>query len=396
MLVLYDIIYSPNRVGDNLKRDIGLYIHIPFCKSKCYYCNFASYDKKDNYISDYINSLISEILSNIEILSNSNITSIYIGGGTPSYIDAKYIKQIIDVLSLFLSDKENLEITIEVNPGTVDKEKLKLYKEIGINRLSIGLQSIYDDILKSIGRIHTIFDFNNTLELASDVGFNNISVDLMYPLPALTFDRFKDTIEYILSLDIIKHISVYNLEVNEGSKLEFLLNNGYLTIVDEDEEYKMYEYLHNTLANNNYKQYEISNYSKNGYESKHNINYWHQGEYLGFGSSASSFIDGTRYTNVYDVCEYISKIKSSLSTIVSKESLDKLGLMKEYVILNLRLDRGINILEFKKKYDTDIFDMFGVEFNKLKNNGLLEYKNKNIYLTRRGKEVANLVWQEFI
>ena len=219
-------------------KEIGIYVHIPFCLSKCYYCDFASFANIDALIEPYIDALCEEILKNSEILSQYNITTIYIGGGTPSYIDAKYIVQILDTLKLFISSSSLKEVTIEVNPNSITKEKLEIYKEAGVNRLSIGLQSTYDKVLKMIGRAHKLKDFEETLNLANEVGFSNISLDLIYPLPDLSLEEFKNTVDYAISLKEknIKHISIYNLEIHENTKLAFLLKEGYISLVDEDTE----------------------------------------------------------------------------------------------------------------------------------------------------------------
>lgn len=383
-----------------MNNEIGVYIHIPFCISKCFYCDFASFAKKEDLIEQYVFALCNEILKNAEILSQYKITTIYIGGGTPSYIDEKYIKQILDTFMLFVNKEELKEVTIELNPNSVTREKLLTYKEAGVNRLSIGLQSTYDDILKKIGRVHKIEDFENTLNLANEVGFNNISLDLIYPLPDLNLERFKASVDYALNLKDknIKHISIYNLEVHENTKLAFLLNEGYVTLVDEDEEYEMYKYLKDTFEKNGYHRYEISNYSLTGYESKHNLRYWNQELYLGFGSGASSFFGGARYSNVKNIEEYINCIDNDKSVIEddSYEELDLLAIMKEYVMLSLRKIEGLNITKFKTKYKKDITDIFGQEIKELIDNSLIEKTENNIKLTNRGLEVANLVWEKFV
>ena len=217
-----------------MNNEIGIYIHIPFCISKCFYCDFTSYANRENMIEKYIYALCNEILAKAEILSEYKVTTIYIGGGTPSYIDSKYIKQIFDTLMLAINKEDVKEITIEVNPNSVDEEKMRSYKEIGINRISIGLQSTYDTILKKIGRAHNLKDFEETLELANKVGFKNISVDLIYPLPDLDLEKFKESVEYVINLKDknVKHISIYNLEVHENTKLAFLLKEGYVTLVN--------------------------------------------------------------------------------------------------------------------------------------------------------------------
>lgn len=392
-----------------MKQKIGIYIHIPFCISKCYYCNFISYVDKDKMVEDYINAVCMEILQNAEILSEYTISTIYFGGGTPSYIDSKYIKQIMETLNLFKKENGFLEVTIEVNPNSVTLDKLKDYKECGINRLSIGLQSTHDDILKIIGRKHTLSDFNNALKMCKEAKFDNISTDIIYPLPNLTLERFNDTLNYLMNIKDeynIKHISIYNLEVHEGTKLDFLLKEGYINLVDEDIEYQMKEILEDTLKNNGFNKYEISNFCLDGFESKHNTNYWNQGMYLGFGVCSSSFFSSTRYKNTDSIEDYIKDINSNISPIVEKESMDLLDLMKEFIILKLRLKNGFSTLEFKK-FGKDIFDIFSDELKDLEKKELINIKKinndfetdtacYNISLTKRGCEVANFVWEKFI
>jgi oxygen-independent coproporphyrinogen-3 oxidase len=355
----------------------------------------------DNYIDEYINALCFEILQNSEILSQYNISSIYFGGGTPSYIESKYIVQIMDTLKMFLDDEKlnDIEVTIEVNPNSANYDKLVSYKECGINRVSIGLQSTNDLVLKNIGRKHKFEDFLNTLSNCKKAKISNISVDLIYPLPYLTKDILKDSVEKIASLSDefnIQHVSIYNLEVHENTKLDFLLKEGFVSLVDEDEEYEMKQILENTLEKNGFFKYEISNFAKEGFESKHNMNYWKQGEYLGFGVAASSFFGGTRYTNTKEINKYISSINNGNNILIEKESLDKLDLMKEYVILNLRLKDGVNLAKFKKKFDEDLMKLFGTEVKDLEINALITKTSENIFLNKRGTEVANIVWEKFI
>lgn len=382
-----------------MRENISIYIHIPFCKKKCFYCDFVSFDNKAELIQTYVDALCEEILQNAEILSEYNIKTIYFGGGTPSMIDSKYIVQIMNILKLFTINNNLEEVTIEVNPNSATSAKLQDYYNGGINRLSIGLQSTHDKILRNIGRSHTFKDFKDTLKNAKNAGFTNISVDLIYPLPGLNLTSFKDSLNSIMKLKDefnIKHISVYNLEVHENTRLAFLLNESFLSLCDEDEEYKMRETLNQILKMHGYNKYEISNYSQPSFESKHNLCYWNQGKYLGFGVNASSFFNLKRYKNTSSIEKYINGINNNQNIIAESEELDKLGLMKEYVILKLRLKKGINILEFKEKFDTDIFDIFNTELDSLKKDNLIFINDNYIYLTNRGEEVANIVWERFI
>ncbi|MCX8074643.1 MAG: radical SAM family heme chaperone HemW [Clostridia bacterium] len=382
-----------------MNKKISIYIHIPFCISKCYYCDFTSYCNNSNdTISEYINAVCNEILQNAEILCEYEISTIYFGGGTPSFINSKYIEQIMSILLMFTVNKPE-EITIEINPATLNEEKIGEYFKLGINRVSIGLQSTYDTVLKKIGRKHNYSDFINTLNLVNKSGIKNISVDLMYPLPGLSVDMFSKTIDDLISISSshnIQHISIYNLEIHEGTKLDFLIKEGYETLVNEDDEMLMKRLLEEKLKKAGYVNYEISNLAKEGFESKHNLNYWNQGEYLGFGVNAASFFAGTRYTNVSDIKEYIDGINSNNKQYSEKIEMDKLDLMKEYIILKLRLKEGFNLDEFKTRFNTNYYDLFKRETEKLLNLKLIETDDKSILLSDRGKDLANLVWQEFI
>lgn len=373
--------------------EIGIYVHIPFCKKKCDYCDFISYCNKDNLIKDYVESLKIEIQSqNIK----PEITTIYIGGGTPSYIDSKYIIEIIGKIK----EKKvspNAEITIEVNPGTVTKEKLEDYKICGINRISIGLQSTNNILLKEIGRIHDFDQFIETYKLAQKVGFKNINVDLMLGLPNQRIKDLKESLEQVLKLKP-KHISVYSLIVEDGTPIANKIEKGELQLPDEELERNMYWFVKNTLELNGYKHYEISNFAKKGYESKHNLNCWNQKEYIGIGVAAHSYRDITRYSNTENIEEYIENVKkgefnkNKIIHEVQKEDDAK----KEYMLLGLRKINGVDINQFKNKFGDNPIYLFRNELKKLTDEKLLIIDNNNIKLTNKGLDLANLVWEEFI
>ena len=271
--------------------ELGVYVHIPFCVRKCYYCDFVSYSNKFEMQDEYIKKLIEEIEDNKELLKNNEITTIYIGGGTPSSIKPELVKNVLDKICEIsnITNKENIEVTIEVNPGTATKNNLQMYKNCGINRLSIGLQSTNDELLNEIGRIHNYEQFLNTYNWALEAGFNNINVDLMLGLPNQSISDLKESLEKIVNLrPEPKHISVYSLIVEEGTVIEKKINNGELKLPEEDEERNQYKYTKNYLELNGYKHYEISNFAKLGYESKHNMNCWEQKQYVGVGLAAHS------------------------------------------------------------------------------------------------------------
>ena len=285
-------------------KELGLYIHIPFCKQKCYYCDFVSYAKNEKFFERYIEALLEE-MNNFFDNNDTEIKTIYIGGGTPSIIDAKYIEKIMNFFKEKDLLKKTKEITIEVNPGTVDEEKIKCYKKAGINRLSIGLQSTDDNMLKKIGRIHCYKDFLNTYKFAKEAGFDNINVDIMIGLPEQKNSNVKNTLEKIINLEPEppKHISVYSLIVEENTPIEKMINDGTLELPDEENERNMYWYVKNFLELNGYNHYEISNFAKDGYESIHNSDCWKQKEYIGFGVAAHSFINDVRFGNTSNLDE---------------------------------------------------------------------------------------------
>lgn len=299
--------FSDERIGGKIlmNKEIGIYIHIPFCKSKCFYCDFLSFSNKNELMDEYIDVLLKEIENcNLDIYK---IKTLYIGGGTPSILNSKCIGRIIKSLRRYI--KEKAEITIEVNPGTVNKEKLQNYIEFGINRLSIGTQSTNDRILKSIGRVHHAKDFFDTYEMARRVGFKNINVDLMLGLPSQSMEELKLSVSDILMLNP-EHISIYSLILEEGTILEEMVRSGDLQIIDEDMERRMYWETKKMLEDSGYIHYEISNFAKIGYESMHNVDCWNQHEYIGFGVSAHSYVDGIRYSNTEGIEDYINNIKN--------------------------------------------------------------------------------------
>lgn len=323
--------------------------------------------------------------------------TLYIGGGTPSFIDAKYIEQIMDTIQTNFEIDKNIEATIEVNPGTVTLKKLQKYREIGINRLSIGLQTSNDNLLKLIGRIHNFEQFLQTVNLAKLAGFTNINVDVMIGLPNQTIYDVEDTLNKIIKLDVT-HISVYSLIVEAGTKIEKLLDNDTLKLPDEEIERYMYWFAKRKLEENGYIHYEISNFAKIPYRSKHNLDCWNQKEYIGFGVSASSYEEGIRYRNKDEIEEYIKNIEEEQErkNVIIDEKQDKQTMMNEYMILGLRKITGININEFRRKFEVSPLYKYNKELTKLVREGLINIDTNNIRLSKKGLDLANLVWEEFI
>lgn len=374
-------------------KELGIYVHIPFCKQKCSYCDFISYCDKNDLIEKYIKALKQEIKDSS--VNEYEISTIYIGGGTPSYIESKYISEILKTIKQKYNISRNVEITIEVNPGTATKEKLRDYVEAGINRISIGLQSCNNNLLKMIGRIHTYEEFLSTYKLAREVGFKNINVDLMIGLPNQTLDDVKKSLEEISKLNP-EHISVYSLIVEEGTPIEKKIADGQLKLPNEELEREEYWEVKKFLESLGYKHYEISNFAKTGYESKHNLNCWEQKEYLGFGAAAHSYMKKTRYSNTENIEKYINQEMQSKQLHIVHEVQKEEEQKKEYMLLGLRKIDGVQISSFKNKFGCNPIMEFKNELKKLTQEGLIKIDLDQIKLTEKGIDLANIVWEEFI
>ena len=374
-------------------KEIGIYIHIPFCKKKCNYCDFISFNCNDEkIIEDYIKQLVLELKENMENISQKyNVTTIYIGGGTPSYIKEMYIEEIITEIKKYVS-VENTEITIEVNPGTSNLEKLKSYIKMGINRVSIGAQTTNNMLLKAIGRVHTYEQFETTYLDAKRAGFQNINVDLMIGLPNQTVNDVKKDLEKIIMLKPT-HISVYSLILEENTKLEKQVLTGKLVLPDEEIERKQYWLVKQQLENNGFEHYEISNFALNGYKSKHNINCWNQKEYIGIGLAAHSYLNNLRYSNT-EILEIYLKDSKFKKQIHEKQT--KKEQMKEFMLLGLRKIQGVRISEFKNKFVQNPIFYFKSELNDLVNKDLIMIEDDYIKLTNKGIDLANIVWEKFV
>lgn len=372
-------------------KEISLYIHIPFCKQRCFYCDFPTFAGKERFREEYVEALIKEIEDKC---SNYLIKTIFIGGGTPSYLEEKELeKLLIAVSKLNLSDE--LEYSMECNPGTVNEDKLKTMKKYGINRISFGLQSCNDQLLKKIGRIHTFKEFLENYNLARKVGFNNINVDLMYGLPNLTIQDWKNTLEKICELKP-EHISAYSLIIEEGTAFYKLYEKDKLELPSEDDERVMDKLTKNILRANGYHQYEISNFAFDGEECEHNKVYWSLGEYIGVGSASSSYIDGYRLVNTSNINDYIEKISNNISPVIDKYENSIEDEMEEFVFMGLRMVSGIDLLKFKKRFGVDINSIYKEVIEKNIKDGLLGVEENKMFLTAKGMELSNSVMSDFI
>ncbi|WP_273319499.1 radical SAM family heme chaperone HemW [Vallitalea guaymasensis] len=376
-------------------KNISLYIHIPFCKSKCNYCDFLSFDNKDNVKREYVNALINEIKSYSEIAKEYSVKSIFIGGGTPSILSCLDIEKIFDSLKLYYNIDTDAEITIEANPGTLDEEKIKVLLSSDVNRISMGLQSCNNGLLKKLGRIHTWEEFLNNYNMIRNSGFDNINIDLMFALPNQTISDIENDLKKIISLRP-EHISYYSLIIEEGTKFSRLYDDNKLVLPAEDVERDMYWLIHDTLQDNGYKHYEISNYALDNRECYHNKVYWKEEEYIGMGLGASSYFEGFRYKNINNLSNYIdingdiSKLKESTEKISKKTSIE------EYMFLGLRLVEGIDKIDFYNRWGHEIEYYYKDVIQELIEKGLIIEDGCRLRLTKKGIDVSNFALSMFL
>lgn len=373
-------------------RDLGIYMHIPFCKRKCAYCDFISFSDKTELIEKYVLALEKEIDKCNINKDNYKIKTIYFGGGTPSFIESKYIVEILENAKRKFNISKTAEITIEINPGTITEEKLKDYYEAGINRISFGLQSTNSELLELVERIHSYSSFIEGYKLARKVGFKNINVDLMIGLPVQTLEDVQTDLKRIIELNP-EHISVYSLIIEEGTRIEEKIKNKELYLPPEELERKMYWKVKKQLEKAGYVHYEISNFAKPGYESKHNLSCWNQEEYLGFGIAAHSYFNGERYSNTEDFDKYFEHPEDSKIIHEKQTQEDK---QREFMLLGLRKIEGVKVSDFKNKFIENPIYLYRESLSKLVTQGLIEIDIDNIKLTDRGVDLANLVWEEFV
>ncbi|MFT8315145.1 MAG: radical SAM family heme chaperone HemW [Clostridium sp.] len=368
--------------------ETALYIHIPFCKQKCLYCDFPSFANSEELMTDYIRSLSIEIRK----LGNKKISTIFIGGGTPTYLNLESLKILKKSLEELNLSKE-IEFTIEGNPGTFTREKLKVLKEMGVNRLSIGLQAVQDELLKKLGRIHDYNTFLNSYNTARNMGFNNINIDLMFGLPGQNIEMWRHTLEIVINLNP-EHLSCYSLILEKGTPFFNLYNEEDLP--DEDIVSEMYSIVKEFLCEKEYLQYEISNFSKKGLECKHNLVYWNLKNYIGVGSGAHSYYNGIRYRNEINVKKYIEAISDAGSAVVESHNNTLEDNMEEFMFLGLRKIKGISIEEFRQRFKKDIFSVYGDVIRKYKSKGMMTFEKGRLYLSSRGIEISNYILSDFI
>lgn len=375
---------------NNRRIPLELYVHIPFCVRKCQYCDFLS-DPSDEETKDrYIEALLKEIRA-AEHTEDYEIVSVFIGGGTPSALKAEAIASIMRTLQEKFFFCEDAEVTIEANPGTVDPEKLTIYRNVGINRLSLGLQSTDAEELKLLGRIHSYEEFLKSYEWAREAGFSNINIDLMFAIPGQTGEAWRQHLYQVAELNP-EHISAYSLIIEEGTP--FAEQN--LDLPDEDTEYQMYEDTAEILERYGYRQYEISNYAKQGYMCRHNAGYWQRLEYLGFGLGASSLYGGMRFSNTHQMQEYLKESRNPDQIRKDVTVLSRNEQIEEFMFLGLRMTEGISEKKFEENFNVRLMDIYGDILQKYEETGFMEHIETKWRLTRKGIHVSNHILADFL
>lgn len=369
-------------------KKIGIYVHIPFCASKCYYCDFYSRVCNSETQNNYVKSLIKEIVSYSKNLKSYCVDTIFIGGGTPSILAPGSIALIINTIKQNYNVLKTAEITIEANPNSVSYESALEWFECGINRVSVGLQSSSDKLLKLINRVHTFNDYKNAINNLTAVGFKNINTDIMLGLPRQKASDVKHTIKHASKFST--HISCYTLILEENTPLFNMVNSGEVKLPKETKTLSLFAYACKLLSQNGFNRYEVSNFSKIGYECVHNSNCWHMVPYIGFGASAHSFVDGVRYNNIADIEKYISNINNGVSVVEQKHKSTKAELLEEYIMLGLRLSEGINLDYIKKNFNVDLLVTKQKEISDLKKLRLIELKNNHL-IAVNGFNVLNQI-----
>ena len=378
-----------------MKKDLGLYIHIPFCVRKCEYCDFLSWNAGEEERQQYVAALLSEIESYREFAKGYRVSTIFIGGGTPSVLLPKQMEDILQKIYEIFELERRPEITIEVIPGTVDEEKLQCYKENGVNRLSMGLQSVKDEKLRLLGRIHTYQEFVESYELARKAGFDNISIDLISSVPGQTLQEWKEELETAAAQNP-EHISVYQLIIEEGTPFYEKYAEHPELLPDEETSREIYLWTGKFLKEAGYEQYEISNYAKPGKESRHNLKYWERGDYLGLGLGAASMVRNIRMSNTKDMRTYLERCDKPKTMREDVQFLEEPRQMEEFMFLGLRKTRGVSKKEFRRIFGREMDMVYEKALHKCLENGmLLEHKDR-IFLSEEGTLLSNMVLSEFL
>lgn len=376
-------------------KTIGLYIHIPFCRQKCLYCDFPSWAGKEGQMQGYVDALTKEIENRGKEYADRKVVSVFFGGGTPTTLSIPMLEQLMQAVFANWDIAEDAEITTEANPGTLDGEMASALKRMGFNRLSMGVQAWQNRLLRDLGRIHTIETFQENLKAVREAGFTNINTDLMFALPNQTMADWQETVRNIVALHP-EHISAYSLILEEGTPFFDRYEKGELKPAEEDLDREMYHWAIEYLAEHGYEQYEISNFAKKGRESRHNRIYWQAEEYLGMGLGSHSYMAGERFHNIYDLQKYmqadgdVSLLKEEVEVITEEDAL------AEFMFLGLRLTEGVSFARFRERFGREMKNIYGEQIEELEKDGLLQEDEKGIRLTARGVDISNFVFEKFL
>lgn len=379
----------------SLMNKTGLYIHVPFCGSKCNYCDFNSYVGKINLAEEYFASMKKEIDLYRDEMALNEIGTIFIGGGTPTCVDPRFIGEVLNECRDRYHVSESCEITIESNPGTITQEKLKAYRQYGINRISIGLQAYQENLLKYLGRQHTREEFISSVEMAKEAGFDNINADVIFGIPGQTLEDWKETLSVLTELGVT-HISAYDLKIEEGTRFGDLRDTGKLIEMEDELDREMYHYAIEYLRQKGLNHYELSNFAKEGYQCLHNLIYWNCLEYLGLGAGAHSFLQDIRFENQATIEGYINYLSKGQKPVEERYVRDFCEKMSEYMFLGLRLIDGVSRERFEDRFNQNIFVTYAAKIDGLKKKQLIETDDKSIRLTQLGLDLANQVFVEFV
>ena len=376
-------------------KTIGLYIHIPFCRQKCLYCDFPSWAGKEGQMQGYVDALTKEIRNRGKEYTDRKVVSVFFGGGTPTTLSVPMLEQLMQAVFESWDIAEDAEITTEANPGTLDGEMAAALKKMGFNRLSMGVQAWQNRLLKDLGRIHTIESFQENYKAVREADFGNVNTDLMFALPNQTMADWQETVRNIVALHP-EHISAYSLILEEGTPFFDRYEKGELEPAAEELDREMYHWAVDYLAKMGYGQYEISNFAKKGRQSRHNRIYWQAEEYLGMGLGAHSYMDGERFHNRYDLQEYIdaegevSLLKEDVEVITEEDAL------AEFMFLGLRLTEGVSFARFRERFGQEMKNIYGRQIEELVKDGLLKEDEIGIRLTVRGVDISNVVFEKFL
>ncbi|WHY70499.1 radical SAM family heme chaperone HemW [Fictibacillus enclensis] len=371
------------------------YFHIPFCVNICHYCDFNKVFLKGQPVNEYLDYIEKEMKNTLKQSPFSSMKTLFVGGGTPTALDYEQFERFLTMVNRYFSSSDRQEFTVESNPEQTDLRKLEIMRDAGVNRLSIGVQAFQDNLLKELGRTHNQEDVVRTVSEAKRLGLDNISLDIMFGLPRQTVDMLKETLDIAFSLEV-PHFSAYSLQLERKTVFYNRAAKGELLLPEQEEEARMYEVLMEEMDKHGYVQYEISNFTKLGYESRHNLQYWDNNEYYGIGAGAHSYVNGTRNANAGPLKKYMSLIDETGFPYIHKDVLSSSEKMEEELFMGLRKMKGVSDQRFMERYGLSMFDVFGSQIDKLLERGLVKRSGDMLALTRNGTFLGNEVFQEFI